>query len=418
MQYFSTLLVFAFLPFALSASSTPPEGISEFCKQKNEVPHLKDDGTWGCASSICTSGQDQSTLHKDSKTGNWTCCPKGQKLDHGSCTQPGGKDPIVPTPKPGPGSCGLHLKDAKLESLLRALLVQCFPHEHASLDAFIQYYITVLHGGIDLIEVIYKNGCDGPTVDPAPVHPWWKCPADNSTPCKWLPLENNKLRKSLAATSDHKVLPNPNLPVPNYKYPFDTLVTKFPDDDLDIYVKDQKLQAQGSGTSYLIPAGTSGDDVYYKSPKGAQVQFYGACSEDTPCIGDEVVTWQGGKPLTPTAPDVEIDVSDYDYDVVFTLADTIVTTEQYVVLADGKKVGTTHGRLSLGDDKYNTKHIAKTTDVGGGAPGALKSIANDGFWGSFRIPKDTKKVSVHLDYEAAVWPNYIFEYRIDKLCQC
>lgn len=133
--------------------------------------------------------------------------------------------------------------------------------------------------------------------------------------------------------------------------------------------------------------GTSGDDVYYKSPKGAQVQFYGACSKDTPCIGNEVVAWQQGKWLTAAAPDMEIDFSGYDYDVVFTLTDTSVTTEQYVVRADGKEVGTTHGRLSLGEDKYNTKHIAETTNVGGGAPGALKSIANDGFWGSFRIPK-------------------------------
>ncbi|OQE10695.1 hypothetical protein PENFLA_c081G00188 [Penicillium flavigenum] len=423
MHYLSALGVFAFLPFALSASSTPPEHITKICKQRGQVPQLTESG-WNCAqtSSICDPDQDQSTLHEDSKTGNWICCPKGQELVDGSCT--GGKDPVVPTPKPAPGSCGIHLKDAKFESLLRALLVQCFPHEHASLDVFIQYYITVLHEGINLIEVIYKNGCDGPdpspgpTPSPAPVHPWWQCPADNSTPCKWLPLENNKARKSLAATSDHKVLPNPNLPVANYKYPFDTLVTKFPDDDLDIYVKDQKLQAQGSGTSYLIPAGTSGDDVYYKSPKGAQVQFYGACSKDTPCIGNELVAWQQGKLLTTADPDMELDFSGYDYDVVFTLTDTLVTTEQYVVRADGKEVGTTHGRLSLGEDKYNTKHIAKTTNVGGGAPGALKSIANDGFWGSFRIPKGTKAVTVHLDHYSPDYPYFVFEYRIDKLCQC
>jgi hypothetical protein len=137
-----------------------------------------------------------------------------------------------------------------------------------SLDAFIQYYITILHGGIDLIEIIYKNGCDNPDPGPnhppnPPVHPWWKCPADNSAPCRWLPLEDNKVRKNLPATSTQKVLPNPNLPVPDYYYPFDTLVTKFSDDDLDIYVKDQKLQPQNSGTSYLIPAGNYHDSIAY-----------------------------------------------------------------------------------------------------------------------------------------------------------
>ena len=42
--------------------------------------------------------------------------------------------------------------------------------------------------------------------------------------------------------------------------------------------------------------------------------------------------------------------------------------------------------VGLGDDKYNTNNIAKTTNVGVGPAGALKSIANDGFWGSFCIP--------------------------------
>jgi hypothetical protein len=100
-----------------------------------------------------------------------------------------------------------------------------------------------------------------------------------------------------------------------------------------------------------------------------------------------VVAWKEGQHLTVVARDADIDVSSYDYPLVFTLADTWYTTEQYTVLADGKEVGKTHGRLSLGDDKYNTKHIAKTAWVGVGPAGALKSIANDGFWGSFHIPK-------------------------------
>jgi hypothetical protein len=418
MQYFSVIGLLAFLPFAF-ASDSPPKQILELCKQRGQVPQ-QEDGKWKCAtvqtSDICNPDQDLNTLHKDPKTGQWICCPRGQDLKQDSCVQPGGKGDQIPIPLPG--TCGSHLKDAGLESLLREILVHCFPHDQVALDVFIEHYLTVLNGNINLIEVIYKNGCGKPTPNPDPISNW-KCPRDNS-PCKWLPLENNKVRKTLSATgSDHKVLPNPNVPVVNYKYPFDTWVVGWPDDDLSIYVKDQKLQPQASGTSYLIPAGTSADDVYYKSPKGAQIQFFGACSADTPCIGEEVAAWVEGKPLYTTARDQDIDVSGYDFDLVFTIADTWVTTEQYTVLADGKEVGKTHGPLSLGDDKYNTKHIASTVDVGRYDAGALKSISNAGFWGSFRIPKETKKVTVRLGTCDSINHGYfVFEYRMDKLCQC
>jgi len=57
-----------------------------------------------------------------------------------------------------------------------------------------------------------------------------------------------------------------------------------------------------------------------------------------------VVAWDQRKPLTTAAHDKEIDVSDYDYDLVFTLADTSITSEQYVVLVDSKEVGKTQSR--------------------------------------------------------------------------
>jgi hypothetical protein len=83
----------------------------------------------------------------------------------------------------------------------------------------------------------------------------------------------------------------------------------------------------------------------------------------------------------PGKDELEIDVSKYDFDFIFTMTDTSITTEQYTVYADGKKVGMTHGRLTL-DDKYNTDHI--NVQQSGNAPYV---IANDGFWGSYRIPK-------------------------------
>ncbi|OAQ67514.1 hypothetical protein VFPFJ_11103 [Purpureocillium lilacinum] len=272
-------------------------------------------------------------------------------------------------------------------------------------------YTGLLKSALTLVEdTCSRPGCPTPTPDP---DNWWKCPRDGS-PCKWLALENNKTPKSLAATgSERKVLPNPNVPVANYKYPFDTWVTTWPDDDLEIYIKGEKVRPQASGTR------TSGDDVYYKSSRGTQIQFYGACSPDTPCTGEEVVPWTQGKAVTVADRDAVIDVSKYtsDGDLVFTIADTSVTTEQYTILADGKEVGKTHGRPTLGTDKYNTKNIANV-DVGAGPWGALRSIANDGFWGSFRIPKGTQQVTVHMNFEGPGWPYYLFEYRIDKLCKC
>ncbi|PWI69316.1 hypothetical protein PCL_00963 [Purpureocillium lilacinum] len=400
------------LPIVLASADTPPDILVELCKQRGQVPQ-KDGDSWICVqnSRICGPGEDLATLHKDTKTGEYVCCAPGWKLKDGSCV-----DPRQP-PKPVPGTCAARVEDVGLESLLGRILAPCFPCGTTALDAFVTEYTGLLKSALTLVEdTCSRPGCTTPAPDP---DNWWKCPRDGS-PCKWLALENNKTPKSLAATgSERKVLPNPNVPVANYKYPFDTWVTTWPDDDLEIYIKGEKVRPQASGTSYLIPAGTSGDDVYYKSSRGTQIQFYGACSPDTPCTGEEVVPWTQGKAVTVADRDAVIDVSKYtsDGDLVFTIADTSVTTEQYTILADGKEVGKTHGRPTLGTDKYNTKNIANV-DVGAGPWGALRSIANDGFWGSFRIPKGTQQVTVHMNFEGPGWPYYLFEYRIDKLCKC
>lgn len=204
--------------------------------------------------------QDQSTLHLDPETGKWGCCPKGQILKGDTC---GLKD------EPKPGTCEARIKEAGLESTLRSILAPCFPRDDAVLDAFINYYIDILNRGVDFVHSIYENGCGkpgpspDPFPDPGPRPEWWRCPKDKSSPCKWLNLENDKAPKSLPATGvDRRVLPNPNAPAPNYKYPSNTWVTKFPDDNLDIYVKGEKLEPQAGGTKYLIPAGKSHIRIY------------------------------------------------------------------------------------------------------------------------------------------------------------
>ncbi|OAQ69416.1 hypothetical protein VFPBJ_10791 [Purpureocillium lilacinum] len=124
-------------------------------------------------------------------------------------------------------------------------------------------YTGLLKSALTLVEdTCSRPGCTTPAPDP---DNWWKCPRDGS-PCKWLALENNKTPKSLAATgSERKVLPNPNVPVANYKYPFDTWVTTWPDDDLEIYIKGEKVRPQASGTSYLIPEHLA--TMYTTSPR-------------------------------------------------------------------------------------------------------------------------------------------------------
>jgi hypothetical protein len=59
------------------------------CKKSGKIPQ-KSNGQWGCiqTSSICEPDQDQSTLHEDSKTGEWICCSKGEKLVDGTCEKP------------------------------------------------------------------------------------------------------------------------------------------------------------------------------------------------------------------------------------------------------------------------------------------------------------------------------------------
>jgi len=447
----------AVLPFVLAKPTTPP-GMEEWCKQQGddkELQYSEKQQKWVCVTSnqsdICGAGQDQSTWHKDPITGDYgccdtgeewvvdeknkkqgsccakdsiysfdaaagegACCPDGQVFKSGSCTRPGGNDNLDVSP----GTCGAYLKDARLESLLRTLLAPCFPYGQQTLNVFIEYYLTILHGGLDLIEIIYKNGCDDPQPSPSPgpkpkPHPWWNC--GDKEPCRWISLENYDAKKTLPATgaTTKAPLPNPNVPKADYEYPFDVWLTKSPDDDLDVYIKGKKIQPQASGTSYLIPGGTKATDVKYSSPNTLQVNFYGKCTQDTPCIGKNVEPWTPKSVVAPPGKDeLEIDVSKYDFDFIFTMSDTSITTEQYTVYADGKKVGMTHGRLTL-DDKYNTDHI--NVQQSGNAPYV---IANDGFWGSYRIPKDTEKITVKMNHEQAGYPWYEWTYRIDRLCDC
>lgn len=178
--------------------------------------------------------------------------------------------------------------------------------------------------------------------------------------------------------------------------------------------------------------GTAAEDVWYKSETGAMIHFHGSCSTYTPCLGRKVVPWTRGVSHKRLGQDGEIYIGQYDDDLVLTIADTETTSEQYTVFADGVKLGSTHGRLTLGEEKYKRSNI-RMVDVGSGAAGALRSIANDGFWGSFKIPRGkdiwlhdlkhrgsnistgAKKITIVDDSSDF---DFAFEYRLDTACSC
>ncbi|KAL6872131.1 hypothetical protein J3F83DRAFT_772767 [Trichoderma novae-zelandiae] len=379
-------------------------------------------GDWKCVkvSNVCGRGEDFDTFHRDGDTGRWGCCSKGFEVKNGRCVLPSPKcpPPALPTGLCKSSVCAKEIQSAKMEALLRQAFADCFPNDGLHLDSFIRYQLNSLETGINLFDKIYQDEkqiqWQRPLTPPRTAREWWDCSRDRS-PCKSLALENDNNGRKLVSTGyDRSSFPNPNKHSSNYVYPFDVWVTKLDDGDLALYIRGKKIIPHSSSFDFFIPAGTVGDDVLYKSDTGTMIQFYGSCSRHTPCIGTQVVPWSKGVSNKRLGEEGEIDVRHFDTDLVLTVADTEVTSEQYTVYADGKEVGRTHGRLTLGNDKYKRSHITRV-NVGSGAAGALRSIANDGFWGSFKIPRGTRKVTV-IDENSD--SDFAFEYRLDKACAC
>ncbi|PTB62684.1 hypothetical protein BBK36DRAFT_1172439 [Trichoderma citrinoviride] len=394
-----------------------PRGICSLCQIAQEV-----NGVWKCVkhSDICSPSEDFDTFHRDGDTGKWACCLKGFQVRNGRCVQPPPKCPPPPAPTGLCKSsvCAKAIQSSKMESHLRQAFAECFPHDELHFDSFVQYQLNSLDMSINLFEKIYQDeqrvlrGRQPQSSSPA--EEWSNCSPDKS-PCKWLSLENNSNPKRLAPTGHEKMtLPNPTKQLSHYVYPFDTWVTKVAEGDLTLYINGKKVMPHSSGVDFLIPAGTVADDVLYKSQSGTMILFYGSCSSDRPCVGRELVPWTRGVSDKRFGQEGEIDVEHYDTDLVLTIADTENTSEKYTVYADGKEIGSTHGRLTLGKDKYKRDHTNRV-NVGSGAAGALRSIANDGVWGSFKIPRGTRKITISdedSDYDFA------FEYRLDEPCAC
>ncbi|KAL7813058.1 hypothetical protein V8C26DRAFT_436655 [Trichoderma gracile] len=414
--------IFALIPTVISSTASPPAGIDEYCREKGQVAQQVN-GAWKCVmvSDICSPSEDFDTFHRNGDTGRWGCCLKGFQVKNGGCVLPPPKCPPAPPVPTGlckSSVCAKAIQSSKMERLLRQAFAECFPHDELHLDSFVRYHLNSLETSINLFEKIYQDEQmvlrERQSQSSSPAREWWDCSLDRS-PCKWLSLENDSAPKRLISTGHAKmILPNPNKQLPHYVYPFDMWVTKLAEGDLTLYINGKKVIPHGSGVDFLIPAGTVADDVWYKSQSGSMILFYGSCSPYNPCVGRELVPWTRGVSNKRAGQQGEIDVGQYDTDLVLTIADTETTSEQYTIYADGKEVGSTHGRLTLGKDKYKRDHINRI-NVGSGAAGALRSIANDGFWGSFKIPRGTRKITI-IDEDSDY--DFAFEYRLDKACTC
>jgi len=111
------------------------------------------------------------------------------------------------------------------------------------------HYFTSLLG---LVDLFCKDKCGEPT--PKPDEEWWRCPKDKS-PCKSHSLEVNKGEKFLWATGAGSAnVPNPNVAVAGYKYPFDTWLTLTSGQNFELFIKGEKVKPV-KGSNYMIPAG-------------------------------------------------------------------------------------------------------------------------------------------------------------------
>ncbi|KAI9154996.1 hypothetical protein HJFPF1_07557 [Paramyrothecium foliicola] len=306
--------------------------------------------------------------------GQMRCCKDGETLQDNNCVRPIREPPAQPVTEKDPtngqtgpkatGVCGAKLQEEGFAQLLQETLDDCCPNDTGSVGALTQLSAR--------------------RTDKADAE-WWKCPKDGA--CEWLPLEAGDAPKPLAATGTvQKVLPHPNQNMANYRYPVNTWMT-------------------------IFGLGMSAEEVTYTSRKSTYIRYCGACSEHTPCIDDNLVDWTGvdleGKPNGQ-----DLDFSQYDQDVIFTLTDSFGLSEQHEVLVDGKVTGLIHARPTLGDDMYNAAHISRVNPIPNEYP-----PANDGFWGSYRIPKGTQKVTIRLKTTTSPdASSFLCKYRVDKSC--
>jgi hypothetical protein len=126
--------------------------------------------------------------------------------------------------------------------------------------------------------------------------------------------------------------------------------------------------------------------------------FYGACTDLTPCVGNQIKDWeQVSHPPFREEVTKEFSVAQYtgSSDVLFSIADTWHTCEQFSIYADGQELGRTHGPLTLaGEEKYNPRHLfGSKLRPGTGRHSPYVSITHGGFFGTFRLKQGNPPVA-------------------------
>lgn len=206
-----------------------------------------------------------------------------------------------------------------------------------------------------------------------------------------------------------------------YWYPEDTWFVPGAATGLELYIKGEK-QANCEG-KFFIPHGTLDTDVEVSTSSPTSYTFYGACTELTPCVGSQIQDWQQlyQPPFQEgIQKDFQVGTHTGGGDILFSIADTWGTCEQFAIFADGKELGKTHGPLTLkGDEKFNPANIlGSKLWPGTGYPAPYISITHGGFFGTFRIPQGTQKITVKTIslVEKGVWASSYYGWRLDRPC--
>ncbi|KAA8646764.1 uncharacterized protein ATNIH1004_005439 [Aspergillus tanneri] len=157
-----------------------------------------------------------------------------------------------------------------------------------------------------------------------------------------------------------------------------------------------------------------------------QYTFYGACGKYTPCVGKKLKDWKQTRTAGPfklgATAKVNVERETKNQDILFTIVDTWSPAEVFEVLADSQPIGKTHGPLTLPENEMSSKdHLLGwgKLEVKHGAQSPYVGISHGAFWGTFRIPKGTKLVTVKLVDAIELgkgWHYAYFGYRLDEPC--
>ncbi|KAH7215210.1 hypothetical protein DER44DRAFT_855392 [Fusarium oxysporum] len=294
------------------------------------------------------------------------------------------------------GSCMRSFAAPSIEDMVLNSLQICCDQEEDAHESLMRDFKSIVDSAFNLLEQYCGKSC-GP----------------RAPPCLSLPLNPHTIL-TVEPSLELKDFPKHILIEEPGVYDFDAWLGPM-DSGFELFIYQHELPPRHTtlGNFYLVPAGTKAADLQYRSVEFAELQFHAACGDDTPCISDQSTPWTSH--YFEAAQPLVLDFSVYNKDMVITVADLNTALEQHAVLIDGTEVGRTHGPLSLknqGEDIYDTAKITNIV-VGGPPDGSVKSVLGQGFWGSFRVPKGSKSVTIKITHPSSG----VAGYRIDQGCE-